>query len=62
MVEAVVSAMVGALVGVIAFVVIKSLVSAQDQTDWSAAEIAIMEVIPIAIGILVLIGVFKALR
>ena len=59
MVNAVVSAMTGAVVGVIAFVVIKSIVAAQTTTTWTAAEIAVVTVIPTALGIMVLVSVFK---
>lgn len=62
MVDAIISAMVGALVGVIAFVVVKQIVAGQDTSDWSNAEIAVIQVIPIAIGVLVLVAVFTALQ
>jgi len=53
--------MTGAVVGVIAFVVCKSIISAQTTTAWTAAEIAIVTVIPTALGILVLVSVFKTI-
>ena len=62
MVDAIIGAMVGALVGVIAFVVVKQIVAGQDTTAWSAAERAVIDVIPIAIGVLVLVGVFTSLQ
>ena len=62
MVTAIIGAMTGAIVGVIAFVVVKSIIDAQDKTHWSAAELAIIDVIPVAIGVLVLIGVFMAIQ
>jgi len=46
-------------VGVIAFVVIKSIVAAQTTTTWTAAEIAVVTVIPTALGVMVLVSVFK---
>jgi len=61
-VDAIISAMVGALVGVIAFVVVKQIVAGQDTTNWSSAERAVIDVIPIAIGVLVLVGVFTSLQ
>ena len=62
MVNAIIGAMTGAIVGIIAFVVIKNIVAGQDTTDWTGAERAIIDVIPIAIGVLVLVGVFTSLQ
>jgi len=61
MVDAVIGAMAGAVVGVVSFVIVKQIVAAQTTTAWSGAERAVVEVIPVAIGILVLIGVFSSL-
>ena len=61
MVNSVMSAMTGAIVGVIAFVVIKSIVAAQTTTSWTAAEIAIVTVIPVGLGVMVLVSVFKSI-
>lgn len=60
--DTIISAMVGALVGIIAFVVVKQIVAGQDTADWSAAEVAIIDVIPIALGVLVLVIVFTSLN
>ena len=62
MVDAIIGAMVLAIVGVIAFVVIKGIVAGQSSATWSAAEVAIISVIPVAVGVLVLIGVFKSIQ
>jgi len=62
MVDAIIGAMAGAIVGVVSFVVVKEIVAAQTTTDWSGAETAIIKVIPVALGVLVLIGVFSALQ
>lgn len=62
MVNAIIGAMTGAIVGVVAFVVVRGIIEGQDRTHWTAAENAIIEVIPVAIGVLVLIGVFSALQ
>jgi len=61
-VDAIISAMVGAMVGVIAFVVVKNIVDAQNQDSWEAQDTAIMTILPTALGILVLVGMFSALR
>lgn len=61
-VDAIISAMIGALVGIIAFVVVKQIVAGQDTAGWSAAETAIIDVIPIALGVLVLVIVFTSLN
>ena len=62
MVNAVIGAMTGAIVGIIAFVVVKQIVAGQDTTGWSGADRAIIDVIPIALGVLVLVGVFTSLQ
>ena len=62
MVNAIIGAMTGAIVGIIAFVVVKNIVAGQDTSGWSGAERAIIDVIPIAIGVLVLVGVFTLLQ
>jgi len=61
MVDSIIGAMAGAVVGVVSFVIVKQIVAAQTTTAWSGAERAVVEVIPVAIGILVLIGVFSSL-
>ena len=62
MVNAIIGAMTGAIVGVIAFVVVKNIVAGQDTSGWGGAERAVIDVIPIALGVLVLIGVFTSLQ
>lgn len=62
MVNAIIGAMTGAIVGIIAFVVVKNIVAGQDTTGWSGAERAIIDVIPIALGVLVLVGIFTSLQ
>lgn len=62
MINAIVGAMVGAIVGVIAFVVVKQIVSGQDTSGWGAAEKAVIDAVPIALGVLVLISVFAGLQ
>ncbi len=61
MVEAVINALVAGLIGTIAFVVIKEVVNAQDTSSWSAAESAIIDIIPIVLAILVVVGMFMGL-
>lgn len=62
MVNAIIGAMTGAIVGIIAFVVVKSIVAGQDTSGWTGAERAIIDVIPIALGVLVLVGIFTSLQ
>ena len=62
MVNAIIGAMTGAIVGVVAFVVVKQIVAGQDTSGWTGAERAIIDVIPVAIGVLVLVGVFTSLQ
>ncbi len=61
MVDAVLNSLVAGMVGTVAFVVIKQIVDAQDTSGWSGAERAIIDVIPIALGIMVLVGMFVGL-
>ncbi len=61
MIEAVINALVAGLIGTIAFVVIKEVVAAQDSSSWSAAESAIIDIIPIVMAILVIVGMFMGL-
>ena len=61
MVESVINALVAGLIGTISFVVIKSVVAAQNTTGWSAAEIAIVTIIPVVLAILVVGGMFMGL-
>lgn len=61
MIDAIINALVAALVGVIAFVVIKEIVDAQDTSTWSGAESAIIDIIPIVLAILVIVGMFAGL-
>jgi uncharacterized membrane protein YcjF (UPF0283 family) len=59
--NAVINALVSGLLGVISFVIIKQIVAAQTTTDWSGAEIAVIGIIPIVLGVLVVVGMFMAL-
>ncbi len=61
MVEGVINALVAGLIGVISFVVLKSIITTQDTTSWSAAEVAIIDVIPLVLAILVVVGMFMGL-
>jgi len=61
LVGTIMNALIAALVGVIAFVVVKQIVSAQDTTGWSSAERAIIDAVPIAIGIMIVVGIFLGL-
>ena len=61
MVESVINALVAGLIGTISFVVIKSVVAAQNTTGWSAAEIANVTIIPVDLAILVVVGMFMGL-
>ena len=61
MVDAVVNALVAGLVGTIAFVVLKEIILSQDTTKWSDAETAIIDIIPIVLAILVVVGMFMGL-
>ena len=61
MVDAVINALVAGLIGTIAFVVIKEIVIAQDTSTWTSAEVAIIDIIPIVLAILVIVGMFMGL-
>ncbi len=61
MVDAIINALVAGLVGTIAFVVIREIIDAQDTTSWSGAESAVIDIIPIVLAILVIVGMFMGL-
>ena len=61
MVDAIINALVAGLVGTIAFVVIREIIDAQDTTTWSGAESAVIDIIPIVLAILVIVGMFMGL-
>lgn len=61
MVDAIINALVAGLVGVIAFVVIREIIDAQDTTTWSSAESAVIDIIPVVLAILVIVGMFMGL-
>lgn len=61
MVDSIINSLVAGLIGVVAFVVIKEIVDAQDTTTWSDAESAVIDIIPIVLAILVVVGMFMGL-
>ncbi len=61
MVDAIINALVAGLVGTIAFVVIREIIDAQDTSTWSGAESAVIDIIPIVLAILVIVGMFMGL-
>ncbi len=61
MVDALVNAMIAGIVGTVAFVVVRQVINSQDTTTWSDLENAIMPLVPSAIAILLLVGIFMGL-
>ena len=61
MIDSLINSLVAGLIGVIAFVVIKEVVAAQDTSSWTSAESAIIDIIPIVLAILVVVGMFMGL-
>jgi len=61
LVDAIINALVAGLVGTIAFVVIREIIDAQDTSTWSGAESAVIDIIPIVLAILVIVGMFMGL-
>ncbi|MCS7352412.1 MAG: hypothetical protein RMM10_13075 [Anaerolineae bacterium] len=61
MLGVIINSMVSAVVGVVAFVVTRNVLTSQDTATWTALERAIMNLVPPAIGILLLVGVFLGL-
>ncbi len=58
MVDALINAMIAGIVGTVAFVVVRQVINSQDTTTWSDLENAIMPLVPSAIAILLLVGIF----
>ena len=61
LIDAIVSAGAGAMVATIVFVVIKGVISAQDTSAWSGAEIATITNLPVILGLVAIIGMFSFL-
>ncbi len=61
MVDALINAMIAGIVGTVAFVVVRQIINSQDTTTWSDLENAIMPLVPSAIAILLLVGIFLGL-
>jgi len=57
-VDALINAMIAGIVGTVAFVVVRQVINSQDTTTWSDLENAIMPLVPSAIAILLLVGIF----
>ena len=55
------NALVSGMVGTIAFVVLKAVISGQDTSTWTSAEISMITIIPVVMGILVIVGMFMGL-
>ena len=58
MVDMLLNAMIAAIIGTVAFVVTKNVLASQDTTSWSSLENAIMPLVPSALAIILLIGIF----
>ncbi len=61
MVDQLINAMIAGIVGTVAFVVVRQVINSQDTTTWSDLENAIMPLVPSAIAILLLVGIFLGL-
>ncbi|KKN33913.1 hypothetical protein LCGC14_0799060 [marine sediment metagenome] len=61
MVDALINSMIAGIVGTVAFIVVRQVINSQDTTSWSALENAIMPLVPSAIAILLLVGIFLGL-
>ena len=62
MVNQIINAMIAAIVGVIAFIVVKAVVDAQNQTTWSQLEITLAStILPLVVLILIVVGLFLGL-
>lgn len=58
MIDMLVNAMIAAIIGTVAFVVARSIINSQNTTTWTALERSVMDLVPAAVAIVLLIGVF----
>lgn len=62
MVAKVIQGMIGAIVGAVAFVAVRAMISGLDTSDWSSAEIVLLNtVLPLGVAIMAVIVVFVGL-
>jgi len=61
MVDALINAMIASIIGTVAFVVSKSVIDSQDTSGWSALELAVIPLVPSAVAIILLVGIFLGL-
>jgi hypothetical protein len=61
LVNAVINSLVSGLVGVIGFVVLREVVNGQDTSTFSAAQRTLLDIIPLVLAILVVVGMFFGL-
>jgi len=62
MVNQIINGMISAIVGAVAFIAVKALVSGMNNSTWSDAEKTLMEtILPLAIAIMVVAGLFLGL-
>lgn len=60
--NAIISGVIASIFGVVGFAVVKSFVSAQDTSTWSAAEVSIVvTAVPIGIALLAFLAAFGGL-
>lgn len=61
-VQKIIQGMIGAIVGAVAFVAVRAMVSGLDTSDWSSAEIVMMQtILPLAVAITAVVVVFVGL-
>lgn len=61
-VQKIIQGMIGAIVGAVAFVAVRAMVSGLDTSDWSGAEIVMMQtILPLAVAITAVVVVFVGL-
>ena len=59
--EMLISGMIVSILGVIAFVVVRNVIDSQDSSNWSTLDVTVITLVPSAIALVTLLGVFLGL-
>lgn len=61
MFNTILNALIAGMVGTISFVIIKQVIESQTTTTWTGAEISMITIIPVVLGIIIIVGMFLGL-
>lgn len=61
MFNTILNALIAGMVGTISFVIIKQVIESQTTDTWTGAEISMITIIPVVLGIIIIVGMFLGL-